>query len=162
MSRLANLNWLNSWASPLEGPLTLLTKFAIANPIRSADLVKILSESGVDARKGNSLLGLGSKSEDFHPFVRALRAGALDIVLGSGEPLFALAGYEQFRYCPTCLDDGYQSSLCQIAWLRRCPQHGDALIAHCRQCGCKTPRYMAAKDLRLALRCTGCSLLSSI
>ncbi|MCE4539653.1 hypothetical protein LXT12_20585 [Pelomonas sp. P7] len=53
----------------------------------------------------------------------------------------SLADDQTFRYCPTCLGQGYQSVLCQMSGLQRCPIHDEPLIAHCQACGAATPPY---------------------
>ncbi len=71
----------------------------------------------------------------------------------------AIANDKFFRYCPTCLSYGFQSSICQIDAIERCPVHGDALRNTCAVCGALTPRYAWDRTLQVdhgVLCCSKC------
>ncbi len=78
--------------------------------------------------------------------------------LGSAFPwCTAIAGDENFRYCPTCLSCGFAAAGFQIDALVRCPIHGDLLLSSCRECSAPTPRYAVCRSaFREPMRCTAC------
>ena len=155
MTPIEAMNWNKSWAVAQEGPLTLLAKFAIANPQRTSSLLEVLSASGSRVSRGMNLLEDHDTIRGCDPFSRSLRGPRL---LTCISPLYNFASSRHFRYCPSCLAVGYQSRLCQVDWLLCCPQHGDRLIDHCRHCGAMTIPYEVADDLRTALRCKVCRM----
>lgn len=46
-----------------------------------------------------------------------------------------LASARQFRFCRSCLDDGFHSIFYQIDGILRCPVHHESLTSQCAQCG---------------------------
>lgn len=170
MDSANGLTWLSLWTTPCEGPYTRTSKLAIANvmaPSIIQGLIFTLPVSrearggrqrnlGVHARSflvNGWMSKLGSASES--GFLREVASTTLNNVLGGWAT--RIAGDEYFRYCPTCLSLGFQSSFCQIDALIRCPVHGDTLLAVCRACNSPTPRYALDNSFRAPMRCVECS-----
>lgn len=63
---------------------------------------------------------------------------------------------ECLRYCPECLEVGFQSALHQISAIVRCPIHGCDLLTTCRRCGASTSRYTVFDAFDLKLHCSTC------
>ena len=161
------LAWLPQWVGAGEGPYTRLSKLSIANPV-SLDLLQRLLVNRCPPRQGypsplhpRSLLSdtwmrrgtLAGMDE----WSRNLRQSTLSNVLDTWTHHFA--SDQAFRYCPSCLDQGFQSSLCQIDALTHCPVHGDALRNTCIHCNAPMPRYAWDEDLtrgRASLHCKQC------
>jgi hypothetical protein len=70
----------------------------------------------------------------------------------------SLASDLHLRFCPSCLALGFQSALCQIDGLSRCPAHGDAIVSRCDHCGAPTPRYaVTPMSFERPLHCSSCA-----
>jgi hypothetical protein len=158
----AGLTWSSGWAGPLEGPFTLLAKLRTINRVPARTVSRLIfgkgaSDSPSSLSHSRSYLtnrwinsGISSWDGDFRIKVAS---GTLDNVLGDWAK--AIASDAHLRYCPTCLTQGYQSALCQIDALERCPAHGDALVTECGECGAPTPRY-ALETAGNPMHCSVC------
>lgn len=59
----------------------------------------------------------------------------------SREEIQCIAGDEQIRYCPQCMDQCYHSIFFQIDGLKKCPIHKCELQDRCQHCGQLTGPY---------------------
>ncbi len=73
-----------------------------------------------------------------------------------GDFAFWISNVNCFRYCPQCLELGFQSALHQISAIVRCPIHGCALLTTCERCGASTPRYTVFDAFKAKLQCLSC------
>lgn len=70
----------------------------------------------------------------------------------------SIASDERLRFCPTCLEEGFQSSIFQIDAFSNCPIHGDALKNTCPRCGAPTPRYaVEPQAFKTPMHCAICN-----
>ena len=82
------------------------------------------------------------------------RTRQLDPQCPLGDWTTRLAGDRHFRYCPACLELGFQSSVCQMDALQSCPLHGQTFHSTCMHCGADTPAF--AWDDDTPMGCTRC------
>lgn len=163
MSTALGLTWYSQWTSEGEGPYTLAAKLAAANPMSAASMRKLL----LDAHSASRL----STFSEPNSFLtgRWMRRGAmrsawsegladstLSMVLG--DSTFQLASDSHLRYCPLCIEAGFQSSLCQIDSLLRCPVHRQDLRNTCQCCNALTPAYAWNRCLESPMTCTNCAM----
>lgn len=160
------LLWSDRWFFDYEGPFTRLAKLAIVNVLTSQRINKLLfgrgnTQSISGAVHGRSLVDarwmefLRDPSQKYHFSAAALYASSLYAYCGY--LCVEIASDVQFRYCATCLAQGFQSSSYQIDGILKCPIHGDAFSDRCPSCGGATPRYaVAAAAFDKPMRCTGC------
>lgn len=162
------LLWSDEWFFKYEGPFTRLAKLAIVNVLTSQRINKLLfgrgnSLSSFGAIHARSLVDPRWMSQTLrsdpnrkpHFSVAALHASSLHAYCGY--LCFEIASDAQFRYCPTCLAQGFQSSIYQIDGILTCPIHGDAFSDRCPSCGGASPRYaVAAAAFDKPMRCSGC------
>jgi hypothetical protein len=153
------------WFDRLEGPYTCLAKLAIANSLSIDAVMKhVFCESGkLEGKSGRGtrtwLAGewmRPARSQSGNSLALDLRDRCLAQSLEMDVKDFA--GDKHFRYCPACLDRGFQSPLCQIDGLARCPIHLAPIINSCRRCGEPTGRYGNDAYLRRRLRCIKCAV----
>lgn len=161
------LTWSKDWVSRGEGPYTRLAKLSIANPLPLPLLQKIVTDapfSRID-RQGikhprtllDNLWLFRWKAPELCEWSSEFSASMLSSTTESWTE--RLASDERFRYCPSCLSYGFQSSLCQIEFITHCPVHGDALRDSCLRCGASTPRYAwneALSGMNAVLCCLQC------
>lgn len=140
----------DSWFSPGEGPFTVLAKLAIANVLNAKRICQAFgvrpSQTPKATPHGRSLLHLEwlARSRSAPLLATNLwNRGLLSQFERWGQ---AVASDRALRYCPTCLAMGYQSALCQVEGLVRCPQHNDWLLDHCTACNAPTPRYAVTTE----------------
>jgi hypothetical protein len=159
------LTWSPRWSSPAEGAYTRLAKLARVNRLSLATWKSHVF--GVDARlirkqpfHRNSCAN-GEWMANRTPAARSNWASELrDATL---TPIFAdriscVAGDEYLRYCPVCIDHGFQSALCQVDAVVRCPIHHALLTTFCRQCGQPTGRYALDNSFNKPLQCSHCEM----
>jgi hypothetical protein len=162
------LLWSDRWFFDHEGPFTRLAKLAIVNVLTSQRINKLLFGRGnspspfsavharslVDAR-WMSLMLRSDPDRKHHFSIAALQASSLDAYCG--RRCVAIASDVRFRYCPTCLAQGFQSSTYQIDGIPKCPIHGDAFSDQCPSCGRASPRYAVIKaSFDEPMRCADC------
>ena len=166
-TRVSNgLAWSPSWWCDHEGPFTRICKLAMVNHLSSAMV-------------NRKVFGLRDVYWNFgrvHP--RSLvRTDWIECapLIPEGQELRAeiqqwslsrfcdqtislcIASDLRLRYCPTCLEQGFQSVIFQIDALAACPIHGDALRDSCPSCGAPTPRYAVAQDVfKAPMQCLAC------
>ena len=152
----------DSWFSPGEGPFTILAKLAIVNVLSAKRICKFLGVRTCQTRSvthGRSLVHLEWLARcRSAPMLTELlwKRGLLSQTERWGR---ALGSDRALRYCPTCLAMGYQSSLCQVEALVRCPQHNDVLLDYCATCKAPTPRYaVTAEAFDEPLICAHCRI----
>jgi len=152
-----------SWFSPMEGPLTRLGKVVRANALTTDRLLKEMlgwakSTTACTAADGRGLLDVG--------WINPSNAGLISATLLEQSPAFgkqswfrSMAGDERIRYCPICLEQGFHSSLCQIAGIVQCPSHADSpLLDSCLFCKTPTPRFAVTRQtFENPLCCPHCS-----
>lgn len=150
----------DKWFLPGEGPFTVLAKVAIVNVLDSRLLCRFL---GVKAKSSQatvhsrSLLNLDWLVSSQSAPTLSAHLWKRELINTSTRWGQSIASDRALRYCPTCLSMGYQSSLCQVEALIRCPQHNDLLIDHCQSCRTPTPRYaITAEAFDEPLNCTQC------
>lgn len=161
------LLWSPAWFFAHEGPYTKLAKIALVNLADSKRLNSTLfgvPDCAWDATlvHGRSLVDTrwmcqrpAPRSE--HSLASVLQASSWVQAYGRGS--VRLASDKQFRYCPACLDVGFQSSLMQMVGLDRCPVHLSALTNRCMHCNALCPRYAVCSEaFRQPMRCLSCRL----
>lgn len=156
------VSWVPGWMSPFEGSVSLLMKFAWVNSYdngRTLETVFI----GCRERRTSPLLGYRSllhldwaRKAKWTPNFMGERLLLESYI--SNRWWRALASDSRLRYCATCADSGYQSSLFQLEALCRCPIHGDFLLDVCRHCGSLTRAYACGNTSFFnGLICSGCN-----
>lgn len=158
------LTWLDRWVDPQEGPYTHLAKIAMANRVPRWKLMDHIF--GVRATSHQDSRGLHCRTfiqAGWMPKGGRVREGGLATDLASralsaifGDRASDFASDEHFRYCPICLDGGFQSSLCQVDALISCPMHRVPLLKTCRRCQHPTARYAFDAAFRRPMQCTKC------
>lgn len=155
------LVFCDSWFLPGEGPFTVLAKLAIANVLNANRIYRVFGVRSTPTRDasphGRSLLQLEWLARSRSAPLLAANLWSRSLLSQSQRWGQAVASDRALRYCPTCLSMGYQSSLCQIEGLVRCPQHNDLLLDHCKNCNAPTPPYaLTAEAFDEPLVCTHC------
>ncbi|SCK09618.1 hypothetical protein VAR608DRAFT_0360 [Variovorax sp. HW608] len=157
--------WSAKWIFPYEGPYTQLAKLAVVNRMDERKLSRVLFKT---AGNGGEIDGDGLHARSLliehrgiRPPAQLAQAGLhLDqSMLGRLSPKWyrAIAGDEQFRYCRTCLGNGFAASVFQIDALARCPIHDEPLKSTCVSCGAPTARYaLTAAAFSVPMRCVAC------
>lgn len=151
--------WSNDWASEREGPFTLLAKFAVVNGLDDRRLVRALfgAAAASPPLRGRSLLMTRWMGDALsrQSIAGRLQRASLGQVHASW--CSAIAGDENFRYCPTCLANGFAAAAFQIDALVRCPIHADLLLSNCQTCSAPTPPYAVCRAaFSDPMRCTSC------
>lgn len=162
------LLWSPAWFFEHEGPYTKLAKISLINLANSKTLNRhIFNATDItwDAEivHGRSLIYTrwmsqiaSAKACDNLP--SALQRSSWLLADGSGA--MQMATDKHFRYCPACLDLGFQSSLMQIVGLDKCPVHGLPLRDRCMHCNALCPRYAVCRDaFEQPMRCVKCGRL---
>jgi len=129
--------WGKDWTGPLEGAFTLAQKYAWANAASVRDMRCLFGMplSTFDRLTSSNTLLVdvtAKQSPDLHSSFLSYWAGDWTRLLACDE---------RFRYCPECIKYGYQSCICQIAALVRCPIHRCELLSTCSACGAPTCAY---------------------
>lgn len=155
--------WVAEWAGPHEGGMTLAMKYAWANALDGAAASKSIC--------GKSLVQKYSQRTHGRSFLvpgwarvamlDTASIGALiaqrDITHYAGRWGQWLASDAYFRYCPECIQHGYQSLLYQVDALSRCPVHRTKLLSACGRCSAPTPRYaLTAEAMANPFCCPAC------
>jgi hypothetical protein len=156
--------WVAEWVGPHEGGMTLAMKYAWANALDGTAASKSicgksLVQSHSQRRHGRSFLVPGwSRVARLNPqpTIGALIARRdMNRYVGRWDQQLASDTY--IRYCPDCIQFGYQSLLFQIDALTCCPLHRIALLSACRRCGSPTPRYaLTAETMANPFCCPAC------
>jgi hypothetical protein len=143
--------WRPYWLSRFESLWSLLRKFAHLNAINHYEIRKLFRCDGVSHKLDWTW---HFQKDDLRHF-GALDPSKLSIMFGIGDKGLAEAtmlryvqGYEAviltsdvLRFCPTCIYQGFHSSLHQLLFLTNCPAHGDRLEVRCNECITPTIPY---------------------
>lgn len=136
--------WRYYWSSRFESLWSLLRKFAYLNAINHYEIRKLFRCDDVSQRLG---LEWRLPGDDLSHF-GALDPSKLSIMFGIGAEGLAEATMlryvqgseavnltsEVLRFCPTCIYQGFHSSLHQLLFVTNCPVHGDLLEIRCTEC----------------------------
>ena len=150
----------DGWFAPDEGPYTMMAKIVLANAGGRTALQKQfgmrLEQLGPKAT--SSLLDLSWLEKlTTAPNLTALLASRSLAVI-SPRWWHALSGREAFRYCPACIALGYQSMLCQMDGLQRCPHHRLPFTDRCLTCTARTPTYaLTLRSFGRPMICATCN-----
>lgn len=150
------------WISSTEGPYTRLGKFAILNALKPKDLCQIvfgrkLRGDNPSIFHGRSLLINDWMVSDnsINPLAKQISTSTLEHLCGHWTKW--ISSDVHMRFCPVCLDRGYQSSIFQIAAMSVCPIHEVRLMYNCPYCNAPTPRYALMQSAFYdALHCYAC------
>jgi hypothetical protein len=135
--------WRSSWFNPSESLWFALRKFSFFNEVNMKHLQSVFGAGIVrsylwGSRKRLDLREYGG----LDPPLLAAVLGVDKNVLDSSTAIPFLAEGErpalwsdQLRFCYSCLDEGFHSSLHQIILITQCPLHGELLTERCRHCG---------------------------
>lgn len=156
--------WVPEWAGPHEGGMTLAMKYAWANALDGVRASKSICGKSLVQHYSPRLHG---RSFLVPGWARVVEMGAQptigeligrrDMSRYTGRAGQWLAADTYFRYCPECIQHGYQSILYQIDALKYCPIHGAELLSTCRQCGAPTARYaLTAEAMANVFCCPAC------
>lgn len=156
---------VDRWQSPHEGGFTMLAKLLTVNVMSASDAATCifgvrLSQGQAQRLHGRSLVDgvwMGRSPTRSPTLSTMVASGTLSTLAG---PWTAhLASDRHLRYCTLCIDRGFQSALCQITGLRRCPAHGIELRERCPHCDHPTPRYALCEEaFECVMHCSVCGL----
>ena len=129
--------WGKDWCGPLEGVFTLAQKYSWANAASVRDMRCLFGMplSTFDKLTGSNTLLVNMTGK------QGPRLQSSFLSYWAGDWTRLLASDTHFRYCPACIEYGYQSWIYQIAALARCPIHRCELLSACRTCGAPTCAY---------------------
>lgn len=157
------LTWNSQWTSVGEGPYTLTAKLAAANPMPARVLRPMLMEVQSTSQLNHTVQAntfLSSRwmrrGASLCAWSHSLSQSTLSATIGAWAQ--RLADDRHLRYCPACLNAGFQSALCQISAWDRCPVHGRALVTACQHCGGPAPAYAWHNQLDESMSCPHCAL----
>lgn len=162
------LLWSPAWFFEHEGPYTKLAKVSLINLANSKTLNRnIFNATDItwDAEivHGRSLIYTHWMSQIASAKACDNLASALQRsswLPADGSDAMQMATDKHFRYCPACLDIGFQSSLMQIVGLDKCPVHALQLRDRCMHCNALCPRYAVCRDaFEQPMRCVKCGRL---
>lgn len=151
------------WTSHHEGPYTRAAKLAILNVLSANDLCQTLFgkpvlQSRAVPLHGRSLLAGAwlQRGSSVCVLAEPIAEHAMDRICGHWAT--RIASDERLRYCPRCMDNGFQSVVYQIDGIERCPLHGEPLLDTCVHCGAPTPAYAVTNEsMSHPLRCPRCA-----
>lgn len=148
----------SAWVGPYEGAFTLLLKYAWLRCSTDSGVSFAVSGKPFSApwvERSISTLLYGGVLETMDSFW-----AEKFLHFYAGPWTFELASDDVFRYCPDCLAFGYQSTICQVEALERCPIHGRPLLSACRSCGAATCRYtLNSQAFKAPFHCHVCGRL---
>lgn len=156
------VTWRSSWRRDGEGGYTLAAKLLLSNRVDPGELFNLaISDKRLycHARTWRSFTTTAWLAEDggrLEWFRTMLKEAALERYVGPA--VVRLCGAERLRYCPECFAAGYQSALCQLEALKRCPVHACELLDRCGRCGERTPTYALTTGFRHPFTCAFCGL----
>lgn len=154
-SRVSGLNWVDRWAAPLEGPLTIALKAVAANSGPPARTLRRLLKKPFATTTGLGLVGLVTGES-----LVGHEVGALIVSRSVAQllpNLTDLATQVSLRICMHCLDEGALPYFLQFPVFKCCPVHGVPLLEACPSCGrANSPYRLAPIDLDVTLTCQAC------
>ncbi len=124
--------------------MCLALRAAHANCMKDRELLATISQRGAAEPRSHSLLA--SIRGRGHSYALAKQLG-MDDAAWEGATYTRLSEHlcwtplftEQFRYCPSCLEQGYHSIYFQLPSLVACPAHGTELKDACGVCNRRLP-----------------------
>lgn len=92
---------------------------------------------------------------------RIMQAG-YKYYLREGEEMFLAS--QTLRYCPSCLEIGFHSSIHQLLFIEKCPYHDIYLVDKCQKCNSKITLNLNDKLITRPYICENCNnrILSNI
>ena len=135
--------WRSSWFNPSESLWSALRKFSFFNEATMKHLQTVFGAGIVRSYMWGSHKRLDLREYGgLDPPRLAAVLGVDKNVLDASTAIPFLAEDErltlwsdQLRFCHSCLDEGFHSSLHQIILITHCPLHGEPLTDRCRHCG---------------------------
>lgn len=135
--------WRSSWFNPSESLWSAVRKFSFFNEAGMKHLQTVFGAGTVgsymwDSRKRLDLREYGGLDPPRLAAIFGVDKSLLDAstaipFLAEDERLALWS--DQLRFCHSCLDEGFHSSLHQIILITHCPLHGELLTKRCRYCG---------------------------
>lgn len=135
--------WRSSWFNPSESLWFALRKFSFFNELNMKHLQSVFGVGVVSgyvwgSRKRLDLREYGGLDPPrlaaiFGVDKNLLEASTAIPFLAEGERGALWSG--RLRFCHSCLDEGFHSSLHQIILITHCPLHDELLTDRCRHCG---------------------------
>lgn len=135
--------WRPVWFNRFESLWSLLRKFAYFNAATARNLQDHLSAGaparyawasakrldlrcygGFDATRLAALLRIDHELLNESTILPFLAADERDVLASN-----------HVRFCASCLDEGFHSSIHQILLITECPRHREKLLEYCQQCG---------------------------
>ena len=146
--------WGRGWIAPHEGAFTIAQKYAWANAATVLDMRRLL---GMPSTRLDTLSRASSLLVDVNTPERSpLKCHFMSYWAGAWTRL--LASDEHFRYCPQCIQYGFQSYIHQIVEIARCPIHRCELLSVCSVCGQPTCEYgLTTRAFSMPLHCDHCA-----
>lgn len=150
------------WCAPYEGPFTRLAKIAVLNALPARDLCHVIFERPLLHHHARPWHGRSLLSDAWlraHPLRSAVAAEIAGCTLEHlcGAWACKIASDAHLRFCPLCLEGGFQSAVYQIDALPICPIHGQALQAVCPHCAAPTAAYaVTAGGFDCPFHCHAC------
>ncbi len=168
MSQPHKLAFNPAWLSEEEGAFTGLAKLAAANVLTTSALSPLLFGTKSPSirnvhRAHQRCLLVNFWNQDVEAERRPLQWDAISrwtLDAFAGQWAKILGSEERMRFCPTCMRHGYQSSLCQIDAMVRCPAHRDLISDECLDCGGPTPPYTFEGATHNVFKCGLCNAAS--
>lgn len=151
--------WSPAWILPFESAFNWLQKYAWANVVTGQVLLRdVLGKKHIQRTSAayDLLAGRWSHTMELNlPRGLNLTDGFVSHLGEHWPERFARGA--NFRFCPTCLEDGYHSLFHQFDAISRCPIHGDALRVRCSRCDVATPAVsLNYESFERPFTCTGC------
>lgn len=156
--------WVPQWVGPHEGGMTLAMKYAWVNALDGATAAKSICGRSLVQHHSPKLHGRTFLIPGWAAVSRVGEQSSIGAVIArrdisryAGRCGEWLASDTHFRYCPDCIQLGYQSLLFQIDGLTFCPLHKATLLAACRRCNAPTPPYaLTAETMANPFCCPAC------
>lgn len=151
--------WSPAWALPFESAFNWLQKYAWANLANGQVFLRdLLGRKSIQRTSApfDLLVGEWSTTRNLNlPNGLNLPDGFVSHFGKRWPERFARG--DNFRFCPTCLRNGYHSIFYQFDAISCCPIHGDALRIRCSHCHTATPALaLGYESFERPFRCTGC------
>lgn len=160
----SGFGWRSSWVNPLESLWSILRKFVFFN---QATLKQMQDFFGTDpitrlpwlSRKRLDLRWYGG----FDPLLLERAFGVSRLTLDEStvipfvvEPEHDVLTSKYLRFCPSCLKEGFHSSLYQLLLVRDCPLHEETLEICCQHCHTSVDYTLRSVLLASDVGCSEC------
>jgi len=147
----SGLCWRPSWTSRFESLWSLLRKVSHLNATTHTEIRKLFRRDDMPKKLDAWRWCLRADLRLFG----ALDPNKISNILGIDLSHLAEAIVSRFvheheagdltsnflRFCPTCISQGFHSTLYQLLFLNKCPAHGDQLVIRCVECLSPTIPY---------------------